>query len=315
MSEIRKSVWRFKLTQRSLVAAIAILGAQYVCVAALVSGHADPGIPGVTLNRQARGLTKPVSLKIVTFNIQDIYVASTDRAKRMRAIADKLCMLDPDIVGFQESFIKRDRNLLIEKLKKSSRLQYHQYYPSRVVGSGLLISSAFSITETAFLRFKDSNPFYRINEGDWWAGKGVALARVELPDGDGIIDFYNTHAQADYGHSTHRIVRRNQMSELAGFVNESRGGTTPALLVGDMNCRIGADDFEAAVRGANLLRAMNIDSSLDHIFTVKDSRYTFEILDTIRIAEQIDTKKGLIPMSDHYGYMSTILITPVIRHE
>ncbi len=304
----------FKRTQRSLLARIAVLGAQTVCVAAFVSACADPGIPGVTLSRQAHGLTKPVSLKIVTFNIQDIYIVSTDRAERMYAIAEKLSTLDPDIVGFQESFVKKDRRILTEKLKNNSRLQHHQYYPSRVGGSGLLISSAFPIIEEAFVRFRDSNPFYKITEGDWWAGKGVALARIELPDGNGLVDFYNTHAQADYGSSTYRIVRKNQMSQLAGFVNESRGGATPALLVGDMNCRIGADDFETAVRGANLRRAMNIDSSIDHIFTVKDSRYTFEILDTIEIAEYISIKKRLIPMSDHYGYMSTILITPVIRH-
>ncbi|MBU4212210.1 MAG: hypothetical protein KKD33_06465, partial [Verrucomicrobia bacterium] len=150
-----------------------------------MSSCTDTRIREVALIRQTHGLTKPVTLKIVTFNIHDIYVGSTDRAERMRAIAEKLCTLDPDIVGFQESFIKKDRNILIERLKKGSRLQYHQYYPSRVVGSGLLISSAFSITERSFLRFKDSNPFYKVTEGDWWAGKGVALAQVKLPDGFG----------------------------------------------------------------------------------------------------------------------------------
>ncbi|MCG2661372.1 MAG: hypothetical protein L6437_14135, partial [Kiritimatiellae bacterium] len=206
--------------------------------------------------------------------------------------------------------IKKDRNILIERLKKGSRLQYHQYYPSRVVGSGLLISSAFSITERSFLRFKDSNPFYKVTEGDWWAGKGVALAQVKLPDGIGFVDFYNTHAQAGYGNPAYKIVRKNQMTELARFVNRSRTGITPALLVGDMNCKVGRDDFKAAVKGANLLRIMNIDSGVDHIFAVRDSGYAFELLDTTKIEERIHVKRKDTALSDHSGYMSTVRIIP-----
>lgn len=262
---------RIKLTRRPSLASMAPFVVLFTCAAIVMSSCADTRIPEVMLSRQAYGLTEPVTLKIVTFNIHDIYVGSTDRNERMRAIAEKLCMFDPDIVGFQESFIREDRNALIETLKRGSRLQFHQYYPSRVVGSGLLISSAFSITQRSFLRFKDSNLFYRVTGGDWWAGKGVALARVELPDGIGFVDFYNTHAQAGYGDRGYETVRKNQMTELARFVNRSRTGITPALLVGDMNCKVGGDDFEAAVEGANRQRVMNIDSGVDHVFAVRDS--------------------------------------------
>jgi len=246
----------------------------------------------------------------VTFNIQDLYVVGTHRAERMRAIAEKLCTLDPDIVGFQESFIGKDRRILIEGLKKCSRLEYHQYYPSRTIGSGLLISSAFPIAQQSFFRFSDSNPFYRVTEGDWWAGKGVALARLELPDGIGFVDFYNTHAQADYGKRTYEVVRKSQMTELARFVNRSSTSTTPAFLVGDMNCQVGRDDFETAVEGANLLRMMNMDSGIDHIFAVWSPGYGFELVDTVEIEERIRVKGKYTALSDHIGYMSTVRVIP-----
>ena len=71
-----------------------------------MSSCAGTGIPEIALSKLSQGLIKPVTLKIVTFNIHDIYFVSTDRTERMRAIANKLSGLDPDIVGFQESFIR-----------------------------------------------------------------------------------------------------------------------------------------------------------------------------------------------------------------
>src|SRR5690606_22364249 len=143
---------------------------------------------------------------------------------------------DPDIVGFQEAFIARDRAVLQQRLA-GSRLTQFQYYASGSVGSGLFIASAYPIRETWFCRFIDSNPWHKFSEGDWWAGKGVALARIELPVG--MVDFFNTHAQAGYGNPAYDLVREKQMTQLAGFVNDARLRTAPALLVGDMNCRIG----------------------------------------------------------------------------
>src|SRR5690606_4091093 len=127
-------------------------------------------------------------------------------------IAERLVALDPDIVGFQEAFIAADREVLQAGLA-ASRLQHFQYYASGTVGSGLLIASAFPIREAWFCRFSKSNPWYKFNEGDWWAGKGVALARLELPEGGGFIDFYNTHAQAGYGNPAYKVVRNFQMAE------------------------------------------------------------------------------------------------------
>ena len=252
-------------------------------------------------------LTAPVTLKVATFNIQDLYLVGKDRPLRMRAIGAKLMILDPDIVGFQEAFIASDRAVLLKELE-STRLKYHQYYPSGNVGSGLLIASAFPIKEVYFHRFTTSNPFYKIWEGDWWAGKGVALARLELPEGH--IDFYDTHAQAGYGNPAYDLVRNEQMAELAEFIKRSHTGSAPALLAGDMNCRIEDTEFQTAVNGAGLTRVMVGESRIDHLFARTDERYAFEVIKTEPIEAAVKLGEKEISLSDHTGYMSTITIRP-----
>ena len=252
-------------------------------------------------------LSAPVTLKVATFNVHDLYLASEDRPVRMRSIGAKLMILDPDVVGFQEAFIESDRALLLKELE-STRLKYHQYYPSGNVGSGLLIASAFPIKEAWFHRFSTSNPFYKLWEGDWWAGKGVALARLELPEG--YIDFYDTHAQAGYGNPAYDLVRNEQMAELADFMKRSHSGTAPALLAGDMNCRPGDAEFETAVNGAGLQRVMLGESRIDHLFARAGEQYTFEVIATEPIEAVVKLGDREIALSDHAGYMSTISIRP-----
>ena len=252
-------------------------------------------------------LAAPVELKVVTFNIQDLPLVSSHRRERMRAIAAKLLVLDPDIVGFQEAFVKKDRELLIGELRHS-RLHYHQYYRSGLFGSGLLISSAYPIEEAYFTQFKDSGPWYRIWEGDFWAGKGVALARIALPEGH--LDFFNTHTQAGYGNPAYRLVRRNQMTQMAEFINRARVGNFPALVAGDINCRIDTDEYNALVNGANLVRLMTIVTRIDHIFGCADARYVMKNPDTREIKETVSVNQKEFELSDHNGYISTIQITP-----
>ena len=167
-----------------------------------------------------------------------------------------------------------------------------------------------AISKENIYRFNDSNSIFKVREGDWWAGKGVALARVELPDGIGFVDFYNTHAQAGYGSSDYDIVRVNQMSELAQFVNNSYSDRNLALLVGDLNSKIGSNAYQIAVEGADLVRLMSLDSRVDHIFGVRDTDYIFELLDTNRIDGHIIVDGKKVTLSDHSGYISIVRVIP-----
>ena len=97
----------------------------------------------------------------------------------MRAIGKLLADLQPDLVGIQEAFVSADREILVEQLR-NTRLKYYKYFPSGLVGSGLWILSAFPIQETHFHRFPKNGKLYKIWHGDWWAGKGIALARKRM---------------------------------------------------------------------------------------------------------------------------------------
>ena len=259
-------------------------------------------------------LSQNLTLRMVTFNIQDTYIVGTNRPERMEAIAGKLCDLDPDIVGFQESFIASDRKILIDSLVSGSRLQYHQYYPSLVGGSGLLISSAYEIVDKSFHRFAASNPFYKIWEGDWWGGKGVALAKIKLPLDAGFLKLYNTHTQADYEKSDYEDIRLNQLSNLVKFIRETKGSQSPAILIGDINCLEGDIEFQALINDGNLLRMMDMESGLDHIFAIQDDLNAFNILNTAEIHEEIVVETGITTLSDHPGYMTTLSITPTNKY-
>ncbi|MDQ1256248.1 MAG: sphingomyelin phosphodiesterase 2, partial [Candidatus Hydrogenedentes bacterium] len=247
--------------------------------------------------------------KIATFNIHDLLVVAFDHKARMRAIGEVLTELDPDIVGIQEAFIEADRAVLFEAIE-GSRLQYRQYFPSGIAGSGLLTLSAYPIREAFFHRYVQGGKWYKPYHGDWWGGKGVSLARIELPGG-ACVDFFDTHAQASYWTRNEYLgIRKAQMRELAAFVGASATGAGPAFLVGDMNCRPGAPDFQIAVEQGKLKRVMAVETPIDHIFRVENPRYRFETLDTRPIEGTVDLGGRQSRLSDHTGYMSTVRVTP-----
>ncbi len=281
-------------------------------------------------------IAETVTLKVVTYNIANARGFTTNRVERIRGVAQKLKELDPDIVGLQEAFVKKDRELLYAELA-DSRLQYHVRYPCATVGNGLLTLSAYPIEESYFHRYADNNPWYRFWEGDWWAGKGVGLARVRLPGG-ACVDFYNTHAQAGRRRPTLYLeVRIKQMAALAEFMNATRTGSGPAIVLGDFNTLTEREDMLTAIRGADLVRTMTIDSLIDHIFVARNPRYRFEAEETLSISGTVlgahkgiflgraptpreiyamfYGKPGETALSDHSGYLTRLRITPVPEQE
>jgi sphingomyelin phosphodiesterase 2 len=247
-------------------------------------------------------LAEPFTVKIMTFNVQNLWVVGFNRPARMRAIGDKLAELDPDIVGFQEVFVPKDRDILIQALA-GTRLKYLEYFPSATMGSGLLMASAYPIEESFFHRYTASNQWYHVWEGDFWAGKGISVSRIRTPAG--AIDVFNTHAQAGYGRQANADARAVQMQEAALFMQEAASGTAPVFAVGDWNCREGAPEYDRLIEEARLLRLMDYRPSIDNIFAVDSPHYHYELIDF----EVVHRHQGL-RLSDHEGYLATVRITP-----
>lgn len=272
----------------------------------------------------------PLTLKLVTFNIACGYLFTTNRRERMRAIGQLLKELDPDIVGIQEAFTRRDRDVLLHAIA-GSRLQYRAEFPGGVVGNGMLTLSAHPIVERSFHRYRHSNPWYKIHQGDWWAGKGVGLTRIGLASGDSL-DFYNTHTQPDRGDPANQDVRFGQIVELAAFVNRTHRADTPAFVVGDFNTGMGCADLNHAMTEAELTLAMTVQARIDFIFAVQHPGLQMEILDTQEIAGATQGRHSALflnraptptefwrmsfgpgemsALSDHPGYVSTVRLLP-----
>lgn len=302
----RRAWWVLGLCLAPLAAGLIL-----VCSCAILNGRTPSNTDLATsalLAAPPPVLDQPVTLKAVTFNIWGLYAVSRHRLARMHAIAEKLRELNPDIVGFQEAWVHSDHDILADGLKEIG-LIHREYYPSGLVGSGLLVLSRWPIAEAFFHRYTKQGYWYRFDQGDYWAAKGVCLARIELPGG-GLLDFFNTHAQAGYGVPEYRQVRLVQMREHAEFVNAAATGSAPVLCAGDFNTRPGREDYQALVGGADLDRLTSTSTGIDSILARRSPHYAYEVLEVTPIRQTVHVGEDTVGLSDHTGYMVTLRILP-----
>ena len=121
-------------------------------------------------------------LRVVTFHIHDLYWLSDHRAERTAAIGKALADLAPDLVCLQEGFVAGDVAVIAAALREIG-VEHATDFPSGVLGSGLWTFSRFPIREVYFQRFSKNGAMLDTRGGDWWAGNGTGLARVELAEG------------------------------------------------------------------------------------------------------------------------------------
>lgn len=110
------------------------------------------------------------------------------------------------------------------------------------VSGGLLTLSALPLARTATHRYLARGS--RLHDPDAWAAKGVSMVEVATPQGPNL-EIYNTHLIAGDdlvprrvlgrpGEAVHQ-VRRDQVDELAAFVERTTNPANAALVCGDLN--------------------------------------------------------------------------------
>lgn len=328
--------WKQKL--KYTLAALALfvsLSAAYVAYAAWLNSYTDANedyANSMLKSVDIKPWQTSLELKVMTYNIANARGFTTNQRERISAVADLLLELDVDIVGLQEVFIEKDRRFLIDQLAHTP-LKYAVEFPAGYLGNGLVILSKYPIEEHYFHRFKANNPWWKVWEGDWWAGKGIGLARIRI-DKDRYVDFFNVHAQAYRGNQESHDIRYQQYIETSDFLKHASLDNSPVFFVGDFNTEAGMPDYEYVMQHANLVRLMNMDSEIDHITAIKSLFYDFEVLDTEEIYRQIpathegkfysraptpmefwrlhvsETEDGSVTeISDHPGYLSHIKIS------
>uniref|UniRef100_A0A914XM65 sphingomyelin phosphodiesterase n=1 Tax=Plectus sambesii TaxID=2011161 RepID=A0A914XM65_9BILA len=178
-----------------------------------------------------------VVLRVLTLNCwalpQPWPIGSKHRSYRLAKLAEALAAGTYDIVALQELWDESD----FVKIKDAVRstLPFSHYYHSGLTGSGVCILSRFPIVSTLMHRYSLNGYAHHIHRGDWFGGKVVGMAEVEI--GDLNINVYSTHLHAEYDKENdlylpHRLC---QAFELSQFVKHTAKGAHLSLVTGDFN--------------------------------------------------------------------------------
>nr|XP_038024361.1 LOW QUALITY PROTEIN: sphingomyelin phosphodiesterase 2 [Anas platyrhynchos] len=273
-------------------------------------------------------------LRVFDLNCWAIRYLSKRRQERIRLIGDRLCQEGFDLVLLQEVWSEQDYSDL--KAKLGGCCPYSHYFRSGVIGSGLCIFSKFPILDTLLYQYSLNGYPYMLQHGDWFCGKSVGLAVINI---SGIVfNVYVTHLHAEYcrekdAYLPHRVV---QAWELLQFIRHTAKAADVVLLGGDLNmhpqdvgirllrCWTGLRDaftetkhFEGCEDGCTLIpnNCFTVNSELqpfplgiriDYILYKAGSGFTVR-------CEELQTTTGTapgtdIPYSDHEAVMATLHI-------
>ena len=194
-----------------------------------MSPTAGAAVQSVTVN----------SLNILTLNCWGLKFISKFRNQRLEEIGRRLAIATPtpEIVGLQECWTQEDY-LRIRELTNSI-LPYGKFYHSGIFGGGLAILSRFPIIDSNMVRYPLNGRPTAFFRGDWFVGKGVACATIELsPRSGDIVEVCCTHLHAPYesepndSYLCHRTAQAWEIAKLMRGAAE-KGHTVIGL--GDFN--------------------------------------------------------------------------------
>lgn len=243
--------------------------------------------------------TEPVRLRVLTWNVWGLLWMTQRREERLAAVAREVAAIHPDLVGFQEAFVTEDRQRIVTALREIG-LVHHRYFSSGLVGSGLLIVSRYPIETDGFIRYRKNGHPAKLIQGDWWAGKGLSLSLLRLPNGLPLY-FADTHFHAHYRNDSVAALRvqHAQSAQLVPWVQRVRETGIPALWVGDWNSPPDTDITTPLVESGHWQLLTQKQRSIDNIFGSGDG-WVWTILQEGRVAGFLDGGPRT-PWSDHAG--------------
>ncbi|CAA9994359.1 unnamed protein product [Nesidiocoris tenuis] len=181
-------------------------------------------------------LPTSIRLNVFTMNIWGMPLGlSKDRGLRINALADALKSKDYDIIALQEVWDIGDFNLIFSSVEKA--MPYKYYFYSGLFGSGLGVISKWPIVETFYYKFPLNGYVHKLQHGDWLAGKGVALAQINV--NGKLVNVFNTHLHAQYSVENDEYLshRLSQAYEAGQLVRLTSAGFPLTLFLGDLNSK------------------------------------------------------------------------------
>ena len=256
-------------------------------------------------------------MKILTLNIWGAPYAK-HRSERVEAICDEIKRIDPDILCFQEVYLPDNRQDLIAGLVDT--WCYHHYFPSALIGSGLLTMSKFPIMDAAFYKFRMQGKPDDIMRGYYYAGKGIGLTRIDTPDG--VLDVYNCHTHAQYepdNDNEYAVYNETNLYEAARFI-DSQSGASPVVLCGDLNTRPDQAGYRIITQSGSLVNAsFHLNQahlttySRDNPYVTSDNQCLDYVLvrnigvQTVELTLNQTLSGGTAhTFSDHYGLLADV---------
>lgn len=178
-------------------------------------------------------------LEVTSLNCWGLLYISQYTTERIHHIAETLASSTCDVVCLQEVWQQRHWNILKSRLK--AKLPYAKFYYSGMFGSGLAILSRYPISQTDMRPYTLNGRPQAFFRGDWYVGKGVASAIIDLPNGR-QCQVFNTHMHAPYNEKvdTYLCHRTAQAWELKKVIEASVKAGYLTLATGDFNSTPGS---------------------------------------------------------------------------
>ncbi|CAI9733689.1 Hypothetical predicted protein [Octopus vulgaris] len=219
------------------------------------------------------------SLRILTLNCWGIPfpVICKDKNFRIKSLAKALSESEYDIVLLQEIWCISDFELLQSVISK--KFPHSHYFHSGSIGSGMCVFTKHPIKDALYFNYRLNGYAHKIQHGDWFAGKGVGLIKVEV---SGImINIYTTHIHAEYSdindeYFTHRLIQSFQLSQ---FIKQTSEKCDVVFVGGDCNMEPKSLSYKILTTNAMLndawLKKKNImDDKLGNTCECPDNSYT-----------------------------------------
>ncbi len=177
---------------------------------------------------QNMGLLPKKLLEIIP--IGSFTYKGTNREQAIAILVQKLRQEQPDVVGLCEVFDNEEKDRIQENLR--------DVYPYSLKGpdkqniyynGGLLLLSKNEIVQNSQIVYSQGSSFDNVTN------KGVLYARVKASGHPTEYDIFLTHTQDAEASADAPQKLRQQLRELAGFINQHSDPKTPTLLMGDLN--------------------------------------------------------------------------------
>ncbi|KAI4191095.1 MAG: hypothetical protein L6R41_000316 [Letrouitia leprolyta] len=191
------------------------------------------------MNRSEKDDDIPLTINILTFNCWGLKYLAKWRNERLEEIGRSIAVTvpTPEIVGLQECWTQED--YLAIRRHTCQILPHGKFYYSGIFGGGLAILSKWPITESNMVRYPLNGRPTAFFRGDWFVGKGVACASIQIGSGrENVVEVFCTHLHAPYErepNDSYMCHRTAQAWEIARLMRAAAERGHGIIGLGDFN--------------------------------------------------------------------------------